>query len=79
MREPFTIQRSHVAATEWFALKREIFSYTGNEQEASSILRNIERLGSDRSIDHYEITPNANDRVYPGAAEVIWKVRPVSR
>ena len=77
MKEAFTLQRAHVAATDWFTLKRELFSHTGNEEEASSILRSLERLGSDASIAHYEISPNANTRVYAGAPAVIWSVKAV--
>lgn len=80
MRDPFTIQRAHVAATDWYTLKRELFSHTGNEEEASSILRSLERLGAaDASIAHFEITPNANTRVYNGAPAVIWSVKAVPR
>ena len=80
-REPFIIERAHVAATDWLTLKRELYDHTGNEHEASSILRRIESLGSDPSIDHYEITPAANPNrdAYPGAAEAIWHVRAVPR
>jgi hypothetical protein len=74
MGEPFTLQRAYVAATDWYTLKRELFNRTGSEHEASSILRSLERLGSDPSIDHYEITPRPNDRVYAGAPAVLWTV-----
>ena len=79
MKEPFTIQRAHISATDWYTLKRELFSYTGNEHEASSILRSLESIGSDPSIDHFEVipSPNPNAGVYPGAAEWLWKVEPV--
>lgn len=79
MKEPFTIQRAHIAATDWYTLKRELFSHTGNEHEASSILRSLESIGSDPTIDHFEVvpSPNPNRGVYPGAAEWLWKVEPV--
>ncbi|MBW3629533.1 MAG: hypothetical protein KY464_09565 [Gemmatimonadetes bacterium] len=79
MREPFTLERSYVAATDWYSLKRELFNYTSNEHEASSILRSLENLANDASITHFEITPEPNPyrNVYPGAAEAIWKVTPV--
>jgi len=78
-KDPFTIQRAHVQATDWYTLKRELFGITGNEHEASSILRSIESLGSDPTIDRYEIfpRPNPNADVYPGAAEVLWKVEAI--
>lgn len=79
MKEPFTIQRAHVAASDWYTLKRELFNYTGNEHEASAILRSLESIGSDPTIDHFEVipSPNPNAGVYPGAAELLWKVEPV--
>lgn len=78
-KHPFTVHRAHVQATDWYTLKRELFEMTGNEHEASSILRSIESLGSDPSIERYEITPrpNPNRDVYPGAAEMLWKVEAV--
>jgi hypothetical protein len=77
MKEPFIVDRAHVAAIDWFTLKRELFSETGSEEEASSILRGIERLGMDPSIVHYECTPNPNTRTYAGAPAVVWSVRAV--
>ncbi|HEX5723934.1 MAG TPA: hypothetical protein VFX98_00635 [Longimicrobiaceae bacterium] len=77
MKAAFTLERAHVANTHWFTLKRELYDYTGSEDEASSILRGLERLGSDAGIQHYEITPTANRRVYPGAPAVVWSVRAV--
>ena len=78
-KEAFTITRAYVSATDWYTLKRELFSRVGNEHEASSILRSIESLGNDPNIDHYEVTPapNPNQGVYPGAADAVWKVTPV--
>lgn len=80
MKEQFTMQRAHVAATDWLTLKREIFGYTGSEEEASSILRGLERLGTaDASVAHFLITPSPNKRTYAGAPAVTWSVRPVRR
>ncbi|MBV9772965.1 MAG: hypothetical protein JO040_03405 [Gemmatimonadetes bacterium] len=77
MPEPFTIDRDYVAATDWQTLKRELFNRTGDEHEASSILRGIERLGSDPSIHHYEVVPHPNERVYTGAPTTVWTVTAV--
>jgi hypothetical protein len=64
---------------DWHTLKRELYGFTGNEHEASSILRSLENLSSDASITHFEISPEPNPyrNVYPGSAESIWKVTPV--
>src|SRR5690349_24909730 len=79
MKEPFTLERSYVAATDWYSLKRELFGYTSNEHEASSILRSLENLAGDPTITRFEITPEPNPykNVYPGAAEAVWKVTPI--
>jgi hypothetical protein len=79
MKQAFTLERSHVAAMDWYTLKRELFGYTANEHEASSILRSLEKLAGDTTISHFEITPEPNPykNVYPGAAEAIWKVKPI--
>jgi hypothetical protein len=79
MREPFMMDRTYVAAVDWHTLKRELFEHTSNEHEASSILRSIENLAGDPSINRFEIVPEPNPYldVYPGSAKAVWKVRPI--
>ena len=79
MKEAFTLERSYVAATDWYSLKRELFGYTDNEHEASSILRSLENMAGDPTITRFEITPEPNPyrNVYPGAATAVWKVTPI--
>jgi hypothetical protein len=57
-------------------LREEIRAHTGCEEEAASILRSIQRLGSDPSIRRYEMTP-AKTRAYARATRVNWSVRAV--
>ena len=48
-----------------------------DDEAAESILRGIERLGSDPSIAHYEMTRVENRRSYRGAQRTSWSVRAV--
>lgn len=73
----FSISRSRVSSTSETALLEEIRSYTGCDEQASSILRGIDRLGGDPSILQYEMTPTTNRRAYRGAPIVSWSVRAV--
>ena len=77
MKESFTISRAQLLSSDRYTLRRTLFRHTGSEDEASSILRSLERLGSDRSIAHYEMTPIQPRRVAPGAPAVLWNVRGV--
>jgi hypothetical protein len=73
----FSLSQSHVASTPAAALLAEIRAHTGCEEQASSILRGIERLAGDASIRQFDMTPTTNRRAYRGAPLVSWSVRPV--
>jgi hypothetical protein len=77
MSRSFTIKRDSVAAGNQSGLLREVVGHTGSEDEANSILRSLERLGSDASIGYYEMTPMSSKRRFVGAASVVWSVRAV--
>lgn len=77
MSRPFTIKRASVAGGDQSGLMREVVGHTGSEDEASSIIRSLERLGSDASIGYYEMTPVSSKRRFVGAAQVVWTVRAV--
>jgi hypothetical protein len=77
MSRPFTIRRDSVIAGDQPRLMQEVVGHTGSTEEASSILRSLERLGSDTSIDYYEMTPTSAKRRFVGAASVVWSVRAV--
>jgi hypothetical protein len=77
MKEAFTISRAQLHSSDRYALRREVLRHTGSEDEVASILRSLDRLGSDRSIVHYEMTPIQPRRVAPGAPAVLWNVRVV--
>lgn len=78
MSRPFVIRRASVDANDQPNLMREIVGHTASEEEASSILRSMERLGSDASIDYYEMSPS-NSRQRHSKPAVVWSVRAVRR
>ena len=77
MRRSFTLPRTRVLGADNAALMLEVADHTGSEDEAASILRSVERLGSDASIDCYEMTPKIVQRTHREAAPVVWNVRAV--
>lgn len=77
MASSFSIQRTHFATTPASDLHEEIREHTGCEEEATSIMRCIIRLGGDPTIRRYEMTPTASRRTYAGAPPVTWSVRAV--
>lgn len=77
MASSFSISRSHVSSTPEPALLEEIRAHTGCDEQASSIMRGIERLGGDPSIRQFDMTPTTNRRAYRGAPPVSWSVRAI--
>ena len=77
MARSFSIAGSRPSSPSATTLRDEIHVHTGSEEETSSILRGIERLGDDPSIRHYEMTPKTVQRTYRGAPPVAWSVRAV--
>ena len=77
MARSLAILGSRISPTSGSALREEIHAHTGSDEETSSILRGIERLGDDPSIRHYEMTPKTIQRTYRGASPVAWSVRAV--
>jgi hypothetical protein len=71
----FSIARARCAVLTGSALREEIRTHTGTEEEASSILRSLERFGGDASIRFYEMTPHVGNRMIRNARAVTWSVR----
>ena len=76
MSRSFMIRRESIDSGDQPRLMREVIGHTGSEEEASSILRSLERLGSDASIDYYEMTRSTNRQRFIKSA-VVWSVRAV--
>ncbi len=77
MPSSFSIARARLAGLSDPALLDEIRSHTGSDKEALSILRSLERFGSDGSIDYYEMTPKSGRPSYRTRPGVTWSVRAV--
>ena len=78
MPESFSISRAAYSDSSPAALQEVIQTRTGNESATQSILRSIERFGSDESIRYYEMIPSANTRSRHGALHApAWTVRAV--
>lgn len=77
MRNSFRITPALLVPTDDALLMQEVVRHTGSEGEAESILRSLRRLGSDRSIGHFEIVPTPERRSYQGSRPVVWSVRAI--
>jgi hypothetical protein len=77
MASSFLIRLSKVTSATGSTLRDEILGHTECDEAADSILRGIERLGSDPSIAHFEMTRMENRPSYRGAQRVSWSVRAV--
>ena len=75
MKKSFTITRAELVANDEAHLRTEIVKATGSEIDAASVMRSLERLGSDPTIDYYEISHVAGRRMHGGAATSAWRVR----
>jgi hypothetical protein len=75
MSKSFTIPLAHVDGADPAALRAEITSETGSEMETDSILRSLERMGTDPSIEFYEMILVTSRRAYGGASTNTWRVR----
>jgi hypothetical protein len=75
LKNSFIITRAEILAADADALKASIIVATGSESGADSILRSIQRMGTDASIEHFEMTEIRGSRKYGGAAPAGWRVR----
>jgi hypothetical protein len=74
MKESFTIQRAAVAGADQSALRADIINATGSEAEADGILRSLERMATDPTVDFFEITPVMGRRSHGGPQTNTWRV-----
>jgi hypothetical protein len=77
MPSSFSIRRAPFSNASDPALREEIRAHTASDEEASSILRCIERFGGDSSIRYYEMTPVTTQRTFREARPMAWSVRAV--
>ncbi len=77
MSQSFSIARSRCSVVSDPALLEEIRGHTESDEEASSILRSLERFGGDHSIRYFDVTPKTSRRTYRDAKAVAWSVTAV--
>lgn len=75
MPNSFSLTPSQCTPVTAPSLRAEIVSRTGSEAAANSILRSLDRFGTDASIDGYEIVPKVPRSGGRNAKDVIWTVR----
>jgi hypothetical protein len=75
LKKSFTIPCTDAEITDFASLMPQIVSETGSETEAASILRSLERLGTDPSILFYEMTLVTRGPRQGGVATSAWRVR----
>jgi hypothetical protein len=75
MDRSFTMTRERVLAATPDDLRAALISATDSEQGAESIMRSLERLGTDPSIGYYEMTQVSGRSRYGGATAGAWRVR----
>jgi hypothetical protein len=75
LKNSFTLTREYVAATDPDTLRASIVAETGSETGAESIMRSLERMGTDAEIEYFEMSQVAGSRRFGGAAPAGWRVR----
>ena len=75
MERSFTMTRDEVAGADLDSLRASIVSATGSPAGADSILRSLERMGTDTSILFFEMTEVRGSRRQGGEASPAWRVR----
>ena len=75
MRQSFRFTRAEVVGSDAATLKAAIAAASGSESGAESIMRSLERMGTDPSIEYFEMTEISGSRRYGGAAPAGWRVR----
>ena len=75
MERSFTMTRAQVHAASPDALRAKLISATDSESGAESIMRSLERLGTDPTIEYYEMSEVSGRSRYGGANSGAWRVR----
>jgi hypothetical protein len=75
MKTSFTMTREEVATSDAAVLKASILAATGDEAGTASILRSLERMGADPSIEYFEMTDVSSTRRHDGTYHAAWRVR----
>lgn len=74
MERTFTMSRAQVVASDPATIRASIIAATGSESGAESIMRSLERMGTDPGIEYFEITEVSGSRRQGGVATPAWRV-----
>jgi hypothetical protein len=75
VKHSFRMTPAEVVASDAAALRLAILAATGCESGTDSILRSLERMGTDPTIEYFEMSQVSTSRRYGGAAPGAWRVR----
>jgi hypothetical protein len=75
LKKSFTISRKEAVVGDPSILRAAILKETGSEDQAASILRSLDRMGSDPSILFYEMTLETRTPRLGGKVSGAWRVR----
>ena len=75
MKQSFRMTRAEIVGADAASLKASIVVATGSESGADSIMRSLERMGTDASIEYFEMTEVSGSRRYGGIGPTGWRVR----
>jgi len=75
MERSFTLTREQVVGADPATFKAAIVAAIGGERGAESIMRSLARMGTDDTIEFFEMTEVAGSRRHGGAAPAAWRVR----
>lgn len=75
VRASFALTRAQVVDSDAATLRASIVAEMGSEVGADSIMRSLERMGTDDSIEFFEVTEVAGSRKVAGAPAAGWRVR----
>lgn len=75
MISSFRMTRAEVVGSDTATLKASIVEATGSESGADSIMRSLERMLDDASIEHFEMTEVSGRRRFGAVGTPGWRVR----
>jgi hypothetical protein len=75
LKNSFTIPRAEASSSDESALIAKLVGATGSETDATSILRSMQRIGTDPSILFYEMTLMTRGPRNGGVSTSAWRVR----
>jgi hypothetical protein len=75
LKKTFTLSRAEATVSDPAVLMAQIVRETGSEAQAQSILRSIERIGTDPSVLSYDMTLETRRSRTAGVLTGAWRVR----